>query len=105
MTTIYKNSWMNSFIHGLVSRGSMRNWLHCLPALTIAKIFYFSPITLAKHSGSVSAEHGIGISKIGYLPYSKKKPVLDLMAKLKAQIDPRGIMNPYKIFGSVPRQD
>ena len=53
----------------------------------------------------MSAEHGIGISKIGYLPYSKKKPLLDLMAKLKAQIDPRGIMNPYKIFGSVPRQD
>lgn len=53
----------------------------------------------AKHSGSVSAEHGIGISKVEYLPYSKSKPMLDLMQRLKAQIDPNNIMNPYKIFG------
>ncbi|KAH8553382.1 hypothetical protein BGW37DRAFT_533500 [Umbelopsis sp. PMI_123] len=59
----------------------------------------------AEHGGSVSAEHGIGISKIEYLPYCKKKPVLDLMVKLKSNIDPRGIMNPYKIFGSVPTED
>jgi FAD/FMN-containing dehydrogenase len=92
---------MTSFIHGLVSYDPSEfiEWL------TMAKIIPTSRVTLAKHSGSVSAEHGIGISKIGYLPYSKKKPVLDLMAKLKAQIDPRGIMNPYKIFGSVPGQD
>lgn len=48
--------------------------------------------------GSISAEHGIGFLKSKYLKYSKSKLEVDLMKKLKDTIDPKKILNPYKIF-------
>lgn len=50
----------------------------------------------AKNDGSISAEHGIGLSKSKYLRLSKDKNVLSLMASLKNQFDRNGILNPYK---------
>ncbi|KAL1916271.1 uncharacterized protein VTP21DRAFT_5888 [Calcarisporiella thermophila] len=52
----------------------------------------------ALHNGSISAEHGIGIMKAKYLKRSKPAPMLALMKKIKESLDPKGIMNPYKIF-------
>ncbi|CAJ0752118.1 20614_t:CDS:10 [Entrophospora sp. SA101] len=51
-----------------------------------------------KHKGSISAEHGLGFMKANYIGYSKSKPMIDTMKKLKSSIDPNGIMNPYKFF-------
>jgi FAD/FMN-containing dehydrogenase len=48
--------------------------------------------------GSISAEHGIGILKRDELPRYKSAIALDLMRKVKAALDPDGIMNPGKIF-------
>lgn len=48
--------------------------------------------------GSVSAEHGIGLLKKPYLGYSRSPVELDIMRKLKTALDPRGILNPGKIF-------
>ncbi|XP_022183515.1 D-2-hydroxyglutarate dehydrogenase, mitochondrial-like [Myzus persicae] len=52
----------------------------------------------SKYKGSVSAEHGIGFLKSKYLKYSKSNLEIDLMKKLKNTIDPKNILNPYKIF-------
>lgn len=48
-------------------------------------------------NGSISAEHGIGLMHLGRM--RKYKPALDieLMQRLRAAIDPQGIMNPGKI--------
>ncbi|KAF8934445.1 hypothetical protein CPC16_001656 [Podila verticillata] len=53
---------------------------------------------IAKQSGSVSAEHGLGLMKTGALHYSKSPSMMKLMRRVKDMIDPRGIMNPYKFL-------
>lgn len=50
----------------------------------------------AGQQGSVSAEHGLGFKKKDVLSYSKPPAALQLMQQLKALLDPKGILNPYK---------
>ena len=48
--------------------------------------------------GAVSAEHGIGLMKKQFLPYSKSEPEVALMKALKHTMDPQGILNPGRVF-------
>lgn len=52
----------------------------------------------AAHDGSVSAEHGIGMHKRRYLPLARTPAELDLMRRLKAALDPNGILNPQRVI-------
>ncbi|XP_017366208.1 D-2-hydroxyglutarate dehydrogenase, mitochondrial isoform X1 [Cebus imitator] len=54
----------------------------------------------ARQQGSVSAEHGVGFRKRDMLGYSKPHEALQLMQQLKALLDPKGILNPYKMLPS-----
>nr|XP_019575017.1 PREDICTED: D-2-hydroxyglutarate dehydrogenase, mitochondrial isoform X5 [Rhinolophus sinicus] len=54
----------------------------------------------AGQQGSVSAEHGVGFKKKDILGYSKPPEALQLMQQLKALLDPKGILNPYKTLPS-----
>lgn len=55
-----------------------------------------------EHGGSVSAEHGIGIEKIGLLrmEYEARhsETALELMKSVKRVFDPKGLLNPGKVF-------
>ncbi len=51
-----------------------------------------------KYSGSISAEHGVGLTKKPYLQYSRSQPEIELMKQVKQVFDPNGVMNPGKIF-------
>ena len=53
---------------------------------------------LADISGSVSAEHGIGLEKKDWLSISRSPEEIDVMRRMKLALDPRGILNPGKIF-------
>jgi FAD/FMN-containing dehydrogenase len=53
---------------------------------------------LAAIGGSVSAEHGIGLEKRDYLPLSRSAAEISTMKLLKRALDPRGILNPGKVF-------
>ena len=53
--------------------------------------------------GSISAEHGIGVMKVGQLPRYKSHEELDAMRALKSAFDPRGILNPGKLIPPVLR--
>ena len=53
---------------------------------------------VADWRGSVSAEHGIGLLKKAYLGHSRSAPEIALMQRLKAALDPKGILNPGKVF-------
>ena len=48
--------------------------------------------------GSISAEHGIGLTKKAYLAYSRTPEEIALMRTLKQTLDPVGILNPGKII-------
>lgn len=48
--------------------------------------------------GTITGEHGIGITKAPYMEVEFPKAALDLMARLKEAFDPNGILNPGKIF-------
>ena len=52
----------------------------------------------ARHRGSISAEHGLGVMKAPYLHYSKSPESIEVMKQIKAVFDPNGIMNPYKFL-------
>ena len=51
--------------------------------------------------GSVSAEHGVGLQKTGYLGFSKSNDMIDVMRQIKGVLDPHGIMNPYKVLPEI----
>ena len=64
--------------------------------------------------GTLSGEHGVGITKAAYLPLEIDRTTLDLMRQVKKLFDPQNILNPGKIFpkeeagcrepGSIPLQ-
>ena len=55
---------------------------------------------VAKHGGSISAEHGVGLLKRDFLGYSRSAEEVALMRGLKRVFDPNGVMNPGKLLSS-----
>ncbi|CAN0421473.1 unnamed protein product [Ectocarpus fasciculatus] len=58
--------------------------------------FVFEWVVLRR--GSISAEHGVGQHKRGYLSLQRPQAVLGVMRGVKGMLDPRGIMNPFKVL-------
>ncbi|WP_201588457.1 FAD-binding oxidoreductase [Psychrobacter fozii] len=54
--------------------------------------------TVQKYGGSVSAEHGVGMTKKPYLHYSRSETEIDYLREVKKVFDPNNIMNRGKIF-------
>jgi FAD/FMN-containing dehydrogenase len=50
------------------------------------------------HSGSISAEHGIGQLKRDLLPKVKDTTAMEVMRAIKKTLDPKGILNPGKLL-------
>ena len=48
--------------------------------------------------GTISGEHGVGISKKPYIGMEISATGLELMSRIKKAFDPNGILNPGKIF-------
>ena len=48
--------------------------------------------------GTLSGEHGIGVSKAAYLPLEQSSDLIALQRDLKRVFDPRELLNPGKIF-------
>lgn len=53
---------------------------------------------IQKNSGSISAEHGVGLSKKPFLHYSRSPVEIELMRGIKHLFDPDGIINPGKVI-------
>ena len=64
-------------------------------ALTIIRALFEKVIHMG---GTITGEHGIGITKAPYLEMEIPRAGLDLMSRIKKAFDPRGILNPGKIF-------
>ncbi|AUM13353.1 FAD-binding oxidoreductase [Ketobacter alkanivorans] len=54
--------------------------------------------TVQKYHGSVSAEHGVGMTKKPYLQYTRSALEINYMRAVKQAFDPNNIMNPGKVF-------
>lgn len=66
---------------------------------TNAKAFEKKVFDLVKrHSGSISAEHGIGLLKKNDLLFSRSASEISIMRGIKQVLDPKQLMNPGKIF-------
>jgi FAD/FMN-containing dehydrogenase len=53
-----------------------------------------------RYEGSISAEHGIGQLKAGFLHHSRSPAELALMHRLKRALDPQGILNPGRVLAA-----
>lgn len=53
---------------------------------------------IKKYQGSISAEHGVGLTKKSFLNYTRSEEEIQLMRAIKKVFDPQGIINPGKIF-------
>lgn len=51
-----------------------------------------------EYHGSFSAEHGVGISKLGSMARRKSKTSLKVMRAIKSALDPLDILNPGKVI-------
>jgi len=57
--------------------------------------------TTLELGGAITAEHGVGLSKIRYMEMALSKTELELMKQIKKLFDPQNILNPGKIFVSL----
>ncbi|MGA3250879.1 MAG: FAD-binding oxidoreductase [Paraburkholderia sp.] len=71
---------------------------HSVPGVAHHAVYAFVYEMLRPLHGSVSAEHGIGSLKREFLPISRSREELAAMAAIKQALDPRGILNPGKLF-------
>jgi glycolate oxidase subunit GlcD len=51
-----------------------------------------------KYQGSISAEHGVGLTKKSFLNYTRSNAEIELMRGIKKVFDPDNIMNPGKVI-------
>jgi FAD/FMN-containing dehydrogenase len=61
----------------------------------IQKIVYRQ---VEEHSGSISAEHGIGQLKVGHMIAHRGDVAVRLMRSIKNSLDPKNLMNPGKVI-------
>ena len=54
--------------------------------------------TVQKYGGSVSAEHGVGMTKKPYLQYSRSETEINYLRDIKKVFDPNNIMNRGNMF-------
>lgn len=67
------------------------------------KAFEFIFNEAIKLGGTITGEHGTGLSKKQFLEMAAGSPGLEMMKKIKSVIDENNILNPGKIFSMSPR--
>lgn len=89
-----------SLFYGHIADGNMHIIAH-VPGAAPQPIAAINDIVyelVRRQGGTVSAEHGIGLSKKPYLRFTRSPEELALMRTIKRAIDPRGLLNPGKVI-------
>jgi len=96
-------------MHGHIGDGNIHvialiDRAHCQePVTTAALVAQINEIVddeTAAQGGAISAEHGIGITNRVRLARVADPLDIELMRGIKRLLDPKGLMNPGKIFGA-----
>jgi glycolate oxidase len=58
--------------------------------------------TTVELGGTITGEHGVGLSKMEFLPLEQSPAEFALAAEIKAEFDPDNLLNPGKIFSEIP---
>jgi glycolate oxidase len=82
-------------LHVNIIKGDLSDefWNNGLPQ-AITEIF----VEVIRLGGTISGEHGIGLVQKPYMPLAFSEVQLNLMRDIKKVFDPKGILNPGKIF-------
>lgn len=64
----------------------------------VAEAMYEAALSLG---GSITGEHGIGLTRRKYLPMAVPEPAIAVMRKIREAFDPGSILNPGKIFPDI----
>ncbi len=82
-------------IHANILKGDMEDekWSELLPVV-IRELFK----EVVALGGMISGEHGIGFVQKDYMPIALSPAELSLMKSIKKTFDPKGILNPGKLF-------
>lgn len=89
-----------NYVFGHMGDGNLHLMINCgegnNDAKELVEQIVYAPLQ-SMHS-SVSAEHGIGLSKKKWLSFSRSPEEIAVMSAIKKVLDPNNIMNPGKIF-------
>jgi len=83
----------NVHLHPVCCNISREEWERRLPRLI--SDLYSAGVSLG---GTISGEHGIGLSKKAYFHSKTDNSLLGIMKSVKKAFDPNNILNPGKIF-------
>ncbi|MEN6615693.1 MAG: FAD-linked oxidase C-terminal domain-containing protein [Syntrophorhabdus sp.] len=72
-----------------------RNFAELTEADALLEAIYRETIAMG---GSLTGEHGVGLTVMDYLPMQIKAETIGIMRRIKDAFDPAGLLNPGKIF-------
>ncbi|HOW54100.1 MAG TPA: FAD-linked oxidase C-terminal domain-containing protein [Syntrophorhabdaceae bacterium] len=72
-----------------------RNFAELDEAYRLLEVIYRETVNMG---GSLTGEHGVGLTVMDYLPLQMRGETIPLMKRVKAAFDPKGLLNPGKIF-------
>ena len=82
----------NIHVNVMLDKTDAREWES---AQALIKALFAKVIEMG---GTITGEHGVGITKAPYLGMEISPAGLALMSRIKQAFDPKGILNPGKIF-------
>lgn len=87
-------------IYGHLGDGNIHIVVHMpeMPADTVSAIQSMVYAITGELKGSVSAEHGIGLKKLGHIGKTRSPAELQTMKAIKTALDARNILNPGKLL-------
>ncbi|AOL95131.1 FAD-binding oxidoreductase [Porphyrobacter sp. LM 6] len=89
----------NVHFHVLAPKGAVRGaWEEAEGKAVSAQVYDL----VTQWGGSISAEHGIGQMKVDELARLHDPAALALMRRVKAALDPQGLLNPGKLLHAAP---
>lgn len=87
-----------TLIFGHVADGNLHVLSTTGEAEDVYEIYDLTYQLTGEFGGTITAEHGVGVAKKSWLKQSRSESEIALMRTLKETMDPRGILNPGRIF-------